>query len=56
MRNDINYKRSENERGEDLLLTIDLRNKGYTFRGIADYINSIRDYSITYVQIQELEA
>lgn len=47
------YKRTEKERGEDLLLTIELKDKGYTFREIADYINSKRDYSITYVQVHK---
>lgn len=46
-----NYKRSESERGEDLLLTIDLREKGFTFRQIAEHISNIRTYSITHIQV-----
>lgn len=46
-----NYKRTESERGEDLLLTMELKDKGYSFRDIANHITSQRDYSISHNQI-----
>ena len=53
MRGVNNYKRTEKERGEDLLLTIELRNKGFTFRQIAEHISSIRDYSLSFKQVHQ---
>ena len=46
-----NYKRTPNERSDDLLITIELKEKGYSFRKIADYISSIRSYNVTYRQL-----